>query len=152
MSNIVVSASLPWSDGSGPDYKGPYTELAASIVLQAVKDYMAVLHRSLRKGQTLNKKRQLLLERADFEEFFHSGWYEMLSDIDPDRLIRACRDKAVALEKEKIRKQNRKRMMELQRLRELPELPESNVPQGLSELQELQEIQELQDTEGGNRL
>ena len=41
----------------------------------------------------------MAMEKAELEDFFHSGWYETLTDIDTDRLIYQCR--ITAREKEK---------------------------------------------------
>ena len=53
------------------------------------------------------------MEKAELEDFFHSGWYETLTDIDPDRLIYQCRITAREKEKAAIERANRKRVKEL---------------------------------------
>ena len=35
-------------------------------------------------------------EAMQMEKFFHSGWYEILTDVDPDYLIRKLREKVAA--------------------------------------------------------
>jgi hypothetical protein len=59
----------------------PYEELANAIVLRAVKDYR------------LHDNEQ---ELARIEHFFRSGWFGVLTRIDPEMLI-------VKLRKEKVR-------------------------------------------------
>lgn len=54
----------------------PYEELANAIVLQAVKDYR------LTDDET---------ELAEIERFFRSGWFGVLSKVDPEYLIRNLR-------------------------------------------------------------
>ena len=61
--------------------------LANAIIIQAVKDYKAAL-KKLRKN-TDNK--QARKTRTECERFFQSGWYEMLTDLDPERLLRCVR-------------------------------------------------------------
>lgn len=75
-----------------PIYNGPYEELAANIVFQAVKDYVSIIRGLwLGEGKGAKKKRAILLEKLELEAFFHSGWYGMLTDIDPDTLIDRCK-------------------------------------------------------------
>ena len=62
----------------------PYEELGNAIILQAVKDYRRAIRR-LAKGRR-NKEAQIM--KKDCLTFFHSGWYEMLTQVDPDYLIR----------------------------------------------------------------
>ena len=59
----------------------PYENLANAIVLQAVKDYR------------LHDDEQ---ELASIERFFRSGWFGVLTRIDPEMLI-------AKLRKEKVR-------------------------------------------------
>ena len=54
----------------------PYEELANAIVLQAVKDY-----------RLTNDEAEL----AEIERFFRSGWFGVLSKVDPEYLIRNLR-------------------------------------------------------------
>ena len=55
------------------------------------------------------------MEKAELEDFFHSAWYEILTDIDPDRLIYQCRITAREKEKAAIERANRKKIKELLR-------------------------------------
>lgn len=54
----------------------PYEELANAIVLQAVKDYR----------MTDDEK-----ELKEIERFFRSGWFGVLTKVDPDLLIKQLR-------------------------------------------------------------
>ena len=54
----------------------PYENLANAIVLQAVKDY-----------RLTDDER----EHKEIERFFRSGWFGVLSKVDPEYLIRQLR-------------------------------------------------------------
>ena len=54
----------------------PYENLANAIVLQAVKDY-----------RLTDDEAQL----AEIERFFRSDWFGVLTDVDPEYLIRRLR-------------------------------------------------------------
>ena len=54
----------------------PYEELANAVVLQAVKDYRLTDDEA---------------ELAEIERFFRSGWFGVLSKVDPEYLIRNLR-------------------------------------------------------------
>ena len=54
----------------------PYENLAQAIILQAVKDYRLTDDES---------------ELAEIERFFRSGWFGVLSKVDPEYLIRKLR-------------------------------------------------------------
>ena len=54
----------------------PYENLAQAIILQAVKDYR------------LTDDEQ---EVAEIERFFRSGWFGVLSKVDPEYLIKKLR-------------------------------------------------------------
>ena len=58
----------------------PYEELANAIVLQAVKDYR------------LHDDEQ---ELASIERFSRSGWFGLLTNIDPEMLISKLRKEKV---------------------------------------------------------
>lgn len=60
-----------------------YRALANAIIEQAVKDYREAL-RSLRRHPDSKAAMQTAME---IENFFHSDWYGVLTDIDPDYLI-----------------------------------------------------------------
>ena len=61
----------------------PYEELANAIVLQAVKDYR------------LHDDEQ---ELANIERFFRSGWFSVLTNVDPEILIAKLRKEKVRYE------------------------------------------------------
>ena len=61
-----------------------FEKLANAIVLQAVKDYRMALKRVARHP----KDRDGLATRNECERFFRSGWYGMLTGIDPEMLMR----------------------------------------------------------------
>lgn len=67
----------------------PYQNLANAIVAQAAQDYLSALKR-LKKNP---RNRTAMDEALQMEKFFHSGWYEILTDVDPDYLIRKLREK-----------------------------------------------------------
>ena len=54
----------------------PYENLANAIVLQAVKDYRLIDDEA---------------ELAEIERFFRSDWFGVLTDVDPEYLIRNLR-------------------------------------------------------------
>ena len=102
--------------GLGMD--SPWLDLAAAIVKSAVDDYVRVLRKLWRKSanpEDIRKKRSLIVEKAELEDFFHSPWYETLTDIDPDRLIYQCKITAREKEKASIERANRKKIKELLR-------------------------------------
>ena len=61
----------------------PYQNLANAIVLTAVKDYRTALRRLKRKPNN----KDAAAERDSIEEFFHSEWFAILTEMDPDYLI-----------------------------------------------------------------
>ena len=62
-----------------------YQALANGIIEQAVKDYRAAL-KTLRRHPD---------SKAAMASFFHSSWFAVLTDIDPDYLIERLRKEAV---------------------------------------------------------
>jgi len=60
-----------------------YYNLANAIVLQAAKDYRKALHTLSRYPNN----RSALYERRRIEQFFRSGWFGVLTSIDPEMLI-----------------------------------------------------------------
>lgn len=121
METRMISASLPWNDGTESHGGDQYNELAAEIVLQAVKDYVSIIRQLWKRDLTMKEKRKLIVEKMDLEEFFHSGWFGVLTDIDPDSLMQNCRIRAIEKEKEEIKRQNLKRIKELQKAAESEE-------------------------------
>ena len=68
-----------------------YQALANAIIEQAVKDYRAAL-KILRRHPD---SKAAMAEAMELERFFHSGWYGVLTEIDPDYLIKRLRKEAV---------------------------------------------------------
>ena len=68
-----------------------YQALANAIVEQAAKDYRAAL-KALRRHPDSKTSMEKAME---LEQFFHSGWYSILTDVDPDYLISKLRKEAV---------------------------------------------------------
>lgn len=64
--------------------------LANAIVKQAAADYRKAL-RALRRHPNSRVAMQTAME---IEDFFHSDWYGVLTDIDPDYLIDRLRKEA----------------------------------------------------------
>jgi hypothetical protein len=63
--------------------KDNYENLAKAIVLQAVKDY----RKALRTLFLHPNNRSAQYERRHIEQFFRSGWFGVLTSIDPEMLI-----------------------------------------------------------------
>lgn len=61
-----------------------YKELAAAIVERAVWDYRNAL------------KRKHISEVHSLEKFFLSGWFELLSDLDGETIIRKIKNMEVS--------------------------------------------------------
>ena len=70
-----------------------WQELGNAIVLQAVKDYKAA-QRVLKKKPGSKSAKAMI---RNCERFFHGGWCEMLTDIDPDYLLRDSQGKVNAV-------------------------------------------------------
>lgn len=67
----------------------PFENLTNAIILQAVKDYRKTLYRCCRHPERLNYRE----DKATLEQFFRSGWFSFLTDIDPEMLIRKLDEK-----------------------------------------------------------
>ena len=61
----------------------PYQALANAIVELAVKDYKKALKHHYRHPD----RQEYVDEVKSLERFFRSGWYELLTDLDPEILI-----------------------------------------------------------------
>lgn len=107
---FIAGRSLMTGRSSG--LEDGYTELMAAIIRQAVKDYESVLLQLFHKPTGI-KKARLETERVELEVFFHSPWYEMLTEIDGDRFIEAARRHALEKEKVTIRRRQKKKMKEM---------------------------------------
>ncbi|MEG0957751.1 MAG: hypothetical protein RSD10_04810 [Anaerovoracaceae bacterium] len=62
----------------------PYEKLGNAIIVQAAKDYRSALKTLIRN----NKNQIALSEKRKIEKFFRSDWYELLTDISADYLIK----------------------------------------------------------------
>ncbi len=60
-----------------------HENLASAIILQGVKDYRKVLSRYYLHPE----KDSYRQEKDNLEGFFRSGWFAMLTSIDPEMLI-----------------------------------------------------------------
>ena len=67
-----------------------YQMLANAIVEQAVKDYRDALRR-LKKNPN---SKGVMAEAMEIEDFFHSPWYGVLTQVGPDYLIEKLRKEA----------------------------------------------------------
>lgn len=70
----------------------PYENLANAIVAQAASDYLA----SLKKIKKNPRNKAAMAEAMEIEQFFHSGWYGVLTGVNPDYLIRKLREKVAS--------------------------------------------------------
>lgn len=70
----------------------PYENLANTIVAQAASDYLV----SLKKIKKNPRNKAAMAEAMEIEQFFHSGWYGVLTGVDPDYLIRKLREKVTS--------------------------------------------------------
>jgi len=68
----------------GSNTEDPYTGLANAIILQAVKDYRDA-NKRLSRGRA-NKDAEI--KKQEILNFFRSDWFGVLTEIDPEMLIR----------------------------------------------------------------
>lgn len=68
----------------------PYENLANGIIVQAASDYKAALKKIKKNPQN----QDAVDEALSIESFFHSGWYETLTAVDGDFLIRRLQEEA----------------------------------------------------------
>ena len=61
-----------------------YEKLANAIILQAVKDYRGALKILKKRPENISAKST----RDEVERFFRSGWYQVLTEVDGEMLIR----------------------------------------------------------------
>lgn len=66
----------------------PYENLANAIIVKACEDYRAVL----KKIKHNPKNKDAIDEVLSLERFFHSQWYQTLTNVDGEFLIRKLRD------------------------------------------------------------
>ena len=61
-----------------------YTNLANAIILLAVKDY----RRALRRLKKFPGDKDAKIRKLECEQFFRSGWFEVLTSLDGKVLLR----------------------------------------------------------------
>ena len=66
----------------------PYENLANAVIAQAAEDYRLLLKRA--KKNPAN--REALEEALQIERFFRSGWYQRLTNVDGEFLIRKLQE------------------------------------------------------------
>jgi hypothetical protein len=69
----------------------PYENLANAVILQAVRDYRTAL-KALRMNPR-NKAAQT--EKESVERFFRSQWYQALTTVDGEMLIRKLNEEVM---------------------------------------------------------
>lgn len=119
MEQAMIHGTMAGHDGIGYSADSPILDLAAAIVKAAVDDYVKTLRNLWSRNLDISRKRKLIIEKTELEEFFHSSWYEMLTDIDPDFLVYQCKILAKEKEKKAIERKNMKRIK--QKIRQLYE-------------------------------
>ena len=67
-----------------------YEKLANAIILQAVKDYRGALRILKKHPESISAKST----RDEVERFFRSGWYQVLTEVDGEMLIRRLQEEA----------------------------------------------------------
>ena len=67
--------------------ENPYEALTNAIIIQAVNDYRI----ALKKVKKNPGNRDAINEALSLERFFHSPWYETLTSVDGEFLIRKIR-------------------------------------------------------------
>ena len=72
------------------DYAECYVELANAIVLQAFKDYRKVLFKMVQEPEEWKHRST----KKKLERFFRSKWYRILTDLDPEILMREAKRQA----------------------------------------------------------
>ena len=66
----------------------PYENLANAIIVQAAEDYRA----ALKKIKAHPKNKDAIDEALQVERFFRSGWYQRLTNVDGEFLIRKLQE------------------------------------------------------------
>lgn len=67
-----------------------YERLAEQIIIRAAKDYRNALKRLFRHPENPTA----LATKNEIERFFRSKWFQVLSDVDPNVLIKGIKAKA----------------------------------------------------------
>ena len=68
-----------------------YQTLANAIIEQAAKDY----RKDIKTLKRHPNSKAAMEDAMEIERFFHSSWFGMLTQIDPDFLINRLRKEAV---------------------------------------------------------
>ena len=66
------------------DIETAFEDLSIAIVVQAAKDYRMVL----RELENYPFNIYLLIEKVEIEKFFRSQWYECLTTVDGNMILR----------------------------------------------------------------
>lgn len=66
----------------------PYQELANAVVIMAAKDYRHALR--IQRRNPGSQAAKTLID--DLERFFRSEWYQVLTNVDGEMLIRKLRE------------------------------------------------------------
>ena len=66
----------------------PYENLANAVIAQAAEDYRA----ALKKIKAHPKNKDAIDEALRIERFFRSGWYQRLTNVDGEFLIRKLQE------------------------------------------------------------
>jgi hypothetical protein len=69
-----------------------YTNLANAIIIQAAKDYK----KALRRLKKFPRDKEVRHTKRDCERFFRSGWFERLTDLNGEVLIRKLNEEVYA--------------------------------------------------------
>ncbi len=69
----------------------PYENLANAIILRAVEDYRCTLNRL----NDFPGDRDSLRTKYEVERFFRSGWFSVLTTLDPEILIRKLNEEVL---------------------------------------------------------
>lgn len=85
----------------------PYERLANAIVLQAVTDYRV----ALKKIKANPRNKDAINEALQIEKFFRSGWYNVLTSVDGEYLIKRLQEEI--RQSESIRGRNHKTKSEV---------------------------------------
>ena len=101
----IAGGSCNTDDGLGENYAA----LAVAIIERAIKDYDIVLEQ-LYVEHDPGRRIQLFTMKVDVETFFHSGWYETLTELDPNYLLKRTREIAKRSIKQKIRRRHLQEM------------------------------------------
>jgi len=102
----------PWDTGSSAR-EDPYTEIAITVVMTAVEDYIEILKTMLKGDLTDNEIHDCKLEKRRLERFFRSKDYEfyaafMSTEIDPETIIKLCPIRAKERFEEERKKEEEK--------------------------------------------